>query len=153
RRRVWRCWQLYRSQSMMAPSSPQLASILPSGLTLSACTVPWCPWYICLYCLPSTSHQRSIPSLPPLISIVPVGLHASAYTTSLSSLNVCRGSPLWAPLRASQTKISPLPRPPPPLARRVPSGLHATHLTIPRCPCSRTCCVPVLASLGLTRPS
>ena len=31
---------LCRSQIMIAPSSPQLASLLPSGFTLSACTVP-----------------------------------------------------------------------------------------------------------------
>src|SRR5258708_16019913 len=132
----------------MAPSSPQLASERPSGLTLSDWTVPWCAWRVCTHFPRSTSHQRSMPSLSPLISIVPVGLHTSAYTTSLSSLKAFRGSPLCA----SQTKSSPLPRPPPPLARRVLSGLHATHITMPRCPCRRARCVPVAAPHKVPRP-
>src|SRR2546423_7802881 len=84
------------------------------------------------------SHQRKVPSLPPLSSTTPVGLQASASTTSLGSLKVCRCSPLCA----SQTKSSPLPRLPPPLARRVPSGLHATLMTMPRCPCSEALSMP-----------
>src|SRR5258708_21740354 len=120
------------------------------GLSLSDWAVPWCARRVCTHSPRSTSHQQSMPSLPPLTSIVPVGLQASAYTISLSSLNVCRSSPLWAPLRAHQTKSSPLPRPPPPLARRVPSGLQATLITIPRCPCRRACCVPLEASHRMT---
>src|SRR6266852_2580214 len=127
---------------LIAPSSPQLASERPSGLILSDWTVPWCAWRVCTHFPCSTSHQRSIPSLPPLISIVPVGLHTSAYTTSLSSLKAYRGSPLCA----SQTKSSPLPRPPPPLARRVPSGLQATRRIVVGCPRPTHRRVPALTS-------
>src|SRR6516162_5006635 len=134
---------------LIAPSSPQLASIWPSGLTLSDWTVPWCAWRVCTHFPRSTSHQRSIPSLHPLISILPVGLHARAYTISLSSLNVCRSSPL----RASQTKSSPLPRPPPPLARRVPSGLQATLSIILMYPCSEARSRPSEASHKQILPS
>src|SRR5205085_70141 len=64
-----------------------------------------------------------LPSLPPLSSSAAVGLQASAYTITLGSLQACRR----CPLETSQTKISPLPPLPlPPLASRVPSGLHAT---------------------------
>src|SRR2546421_8715549 len=83
-----------------------------------------------------------MPSLPPLTSTAPVGSQARACTTAFGSLNVYRRSPL----RASQTKSSPLPPPPPPLASRVPSGLQPTLATLPRCPCSFVSIVPLEAS-------
>src|SRR2546427_1142621 len=135
---------------LIAPSSPQLASERPLGLTLIDWTVPWCAWRVCTHFPRSTSHQRSIPSLPPLTSIVPVGLHASAYTTSSSSLKTYRSSPLCA----SQTKSSPVSRPPPPLTRCVPSGLQATHITMPLLyPCRRDRRVPAPAAPTMTLPS
>src|SRR5216684_3479324 len=90
-----------------------------------------------------------MPLLPPLSSCVPLGLQASACTTVFGSLKVYRRSPL----RASQTKSSPLPPPPPPLASRVPSGLHATLITMPRCPGSEARSRPSVASHRHTLPS
>src|SRR6266567_2487635 len=127
---------------LIAPSSPQLASERPSGLTLSDWIVPWCARRVCTHSPRSMSHQQSVPSLPLLTSIVPVGLQASAYTISLSSLNVCRSTPLCT----HQTKSSPLPRPPPPLARRVPSGLHATRRIVVGCPRPNHRRMPVLTA-------
>src|SRR5438093_697600 len=72
-----------------------------------------------------------LPSLPPLSSTAAVGLQVSAYTIALGSLQACRR----CPLDTSQTKSSPLPPLPlPPLASRVPSGLHATPHTFQRWP-------------------
>jgi len=48
----------------MAPSSPQLANLLPSGLTLSACTVLLCASCTLTHCPLSTSLHRILPSLP-----------------------------------------------------------------------------------------
>src|SRR5712692_4529065 len=90
-----------------------------------------------------------MPSLPPLTSSASVGLQASAYTIALGSLQAYRRSPLCA----SQTTSSPLPLPPPPLANRVPSGLQATFMTLPRCPCSEALTVPSEASHRKTLPS
>src|SRR5256885_11546642 len=81
-----------------------------------------------------TSHQRNAPSPPPLISTPPLESHARAYVIPPRSLKMDSRSPLCA----SQTTISPLPCPPPPLASRVPSGLQATLSTMPLCPCSET---------------
>src|SRR5713101_550070 len=79
-----------------------------------------------------TSHQRSMPSLPPLSSNSPLGLQSMANTLPGASAKECRRSPLCA----SHRNNSSLPLLPPPLANRVPSGLHTTLATIPRCPCS-----------------
>src|SRR5258708_11670039 len=95
------------------------------------------------------SHQRSMPSLPPLSSTAPVGLQASAYTTAPGSLKACRRSPLCT----SQMKSSSLSLLPPPLARHVPSGLQATLMTMPRCPCSEARSRPWEASHRKTLPS
>src|SRR5947209_18908945 len=106
----------------MAPSSPQLASLWPSGLARSDWTAPRCPCRSARHSPLCTSHQRMLPSPPPLSSTALVGLQASAYTIALGSLQACRR----CPLDTSQTKISPLPPLPlPPLASRVPSELQA----------------------------
>src|SRR6266700_361795 len=136
----------------MAPSSPQLESLRPSSLTRSDWTPPGCPWRIVTHSPRCTSHQRSIPSLPPLTSRSPSSLQATANTIPVCPLKACRRSALWAPLRTSHTNSSPLPPCPwlpPPLANRVPSGLHATHATMPLCPCSR--CSRVPSGLQATR--
>ena len=112
---------------VIAPSSPQLASKRSSGLALRDWTVPWCAWRVCTHSPRSTSHQRSSPSLPPLISIVPVGIECER----IDHLAWLAPDGEARPRRASQTKSSPLPQPPPPLASRVPSGLHATLITAP----------------------
>src|SRR5713101_3601691 len=83
-----------------------------------------------------------LPSLPPLTNTAPVGLQASAYTIAFGSLQACRRSPLCT----SQTKSSPPPLLPPPLASRVPSGLQATLRTMPRCPWN--CCSSVPSGAG-----
>src|SRR5258708_8588271 len=90
-----------------------------------------------------------MPSLPPLSSTTPVGLQASAYTTAPGSLKACRRSPLCT----SQTKSSSLLLPPPPLASHVPTGLQATLMTMPRCPCSEARSPPWEASHRKTLPS
>src|SRR5213080_925791 len=133
----------------MAPSSPQLASQFPSGLTWSRCTVPRCARQTRTHSPLCTSHQRSLPSLPPLTSTAPVGPQASAFIIALTSFKVYGRSPLCT----SQTKISPLSLPPPPLASRVPSGLQATLMTMPRCPRSFSSSVPSEASHRHTLPS
>src|SRR5438067_7410543 len=144
------------SHTLMALSSPQLASSCPSGLTLSDWTEVGCPWRIVTHSPRCTSHQRSIPSLPPLTSRSPSSLQARANTIPVCPLKACRRSALWAPPRASHTNSSPLPPCPwplPPLANRVPSGLHATLATRPLCPCSRCSSVPSEASHRHTLPS
>src|SRR5712692_5002175 len=90
-----------------------------------------------------------LPSLPPLISTAPVGLHTTASTIALGSLQAYRRSPPCT----SQTMSSPLPLLPPPLASRVPSGLQATLMTMPRCPCSEARSRPSEASHRHTLPS
>src|SRR5260370_17482475 len=90
-----------------------------------------------------------MPWVPPLSSITPVGLQASAYTTAPDSLKACKRSPLCT----SQTKSSSLSLPPPPLASHVPSGLQATLMTMPRCPCSEARSRPWEASHRKTLPS
>src|SRR5260370_35374768 len=132
----------------MTLSSPQLASLRPSELTLSDWTAPLCPSRSRTDTSSSRSHQLSIPSLPPLSSSSPVGLQASAYTFSLGSRRACNRSPLLT----SQTKSSPPPLPPPPLASKRPSGLHATLMTMPRCPCSDALTVPSENSNRKTLP-
>src|SRR5579864_2530796 len=132
----------------MTLSSPQLASLRPSELTLSDWTAPLCPCHTRTHSSCCRSHQRSMPSLPPLSSSSPVGLQSSAYTFSLGSLRACNCSSLLT----SQTKSSPPPLPPPPLASRRPSGLHATLMTMPRCPCSDALTVPSAASHRKTLP-
>src|SRR5258708_1086210 len=122
----------------MTPSSPQLASLWPSGLTLSDWTAPRCPICTLRHSPRCTSHQRSIPSLPPLSSSALVGLHASAYTIALGSLQAYRRSPLCA----SQMTSSPVPRLPPPLASRVPSSLQPTLPTMPPSPPTSVTPVP-----------
>src|SRR2546421_11457586 len=135
---------------LMAPSSPQLASLRPSGLTLSDWTAPWCASCTRTHSPLCTSHQRMLPSLPPLSSTAAVGLQVSAYTIALGSLQACRR----CPLDISQTKSSPLPPLPlPPLASRVPSGLQATLMTTPRCPWNRCSRVPSEARHRHTLPS
>src|SRR6266849_5440665 len=57
----------------MVLSSPQLARVFPSGLTLSDWTAPRCPFCTLRHSPRCTSHQRSIPSLPPLSSSAPGG--------------------------------------------------------------------------------
>src|SRR5690242_14960254 len=117
----------------MVLSSPLLASSPPSRLTCSDCTVPRCSWRIIRHFPLLTSHQRMHPSLPPLISTSPFGLHASANTLSACSPK------RWiiSPLSTSQTKSSPPLLPPPPLAKRFPSGLHAIRTTALWCCCHR----------------
>src|SRR5260221_8782232 len=132
----------------MTLSSPQLASLRPSELILSDWTAPLCPSRTCTHSSCSRSHQRSMPSLPPLSSSSLVGLQASAYTFSLGSSRAYSCSPLCT----SQTKSSPPPLPPPPLASSRPSGLHATLMTIPRCPFSDALTVPLEASHRKTLP-
>src|SRR5260370_24657768 len=90
-----------------------------------------------------------LPSLPPLTNTAPVGLQASAYTIAFGSLQACRRSPLCT----SQTKSSPPPLLPPPLASRVPSGLQATLRTMPRCPWNCCSSVPSRAFHRHTLPS
>ncbi len=53
---------------LIAPSKPQLASFLPSGLVRSACTRPWCPAIARTHSPRPISHQRSTPSRPALTS-------------------------------------------------------------------------------------
>src|SRR6266516_793508 len=89
-----------------------------------------------------TSHHRSIPSLPPLTSSSPRGLQSRANTLPGYWAKVRRRSPLCT----SHRNISPLPLLPPPLASLLPSGLHTTLATMPRCPCSRWSSVPSEAS-------
>src|SRR2546422_793754 len=132
----------------MTLSSPQLASLRPSELILRDWTAPLCPSRTRTHSSCCRSHQRSMPSLPPLSSSSPLGLQASAYTFSLGSPKVCNRSPLLT----SQTKSSPPPLPPPPLASSRPSGLHATLMTMPRCPLSDTLTVPSEASHRKTLP-
>src|SRR5947207_6742827 len=66
---------------MTAPSSPQLASRRPSGLTLSECTIPGCACCTRTHSKLGICHQRSRPSLPPLISLSPLGAQVTAETT------------------------------------------------------------------------
>src|SRR5205085_8603383 len=127
RRSVRRCSPLCRSHSAIDPSSPQLASVLPSGLTLSACTVPLCASCTRTHSPLCTSHQRSLPSLPPLTTRSPLGTQFSVETTPGCPAKACTHSPLWA----SHTKSSPPSLPPLPEASRVPSGLQATLVTMP----------------------
>ena len=93
--------------------------------------------------------QRTLPSLPPLTNTAPVGLQTSAFTIAFGSLQACRRSSLCI----FQMTSSPLPLPPPPLTSHVPSGLHATLMTMPRCPWN--CCsnVPSEAFHKHTLPS
>src|SRR6266516_4883475 len=102
----------------MDPSSPQLASLLPSMLSLTLCTF----------------HQRSLPSLPPLSTSSPLGAQVSAETTPgcparalLPASQAGWRSPLWA----SHTTSSPASLLPPPEPSREPSGLQATLVTAP----------------------
>src|SRR5258708_19462984 len=132
----------------MTLSSPQLASLRPSELILSDWTAPLCPSRTRTHSSCSRSHQRSMPSLPPLSSSSPVGLQASAYTFSLGSPRPCNRSPLLP----SQPKHPPPPLPPPPLASKRPSGLHATLMTMPRCPSSDALTVPSETSNRKTLP-
>src|SRR5690349_21482078 len=85
-----------------------------------------------------------VPPAQPTVATTtpPVGLQSSAYPFSLGSFRAYSRSPLCA----SQTKSSPSPLPSPPLASSRPSGLHATLMTIPRCPCSDALTVPSDAS-------
>src|SRR5258708_6050858 len=64
-------------------------------------------------------------------------------------LTPCRRSPL----HTSQMKSSALPPLPPPLASHDPSGLQATLMTIPPCPCSEARSRPWQASHRKTLPS
>src|SRR5260370_27664757 len=96
-----------------------------------------------------TSHQRNAPSPPPLISTPPLGSHARAYVIPPRSLKMDSRSPLYA----SQTTISPLPWPPPPLASRVPSGLQVTLSTMLPWLCSEARNPPSEASHRQTLPS
>src|SRR6266699_1497668 len=77
-----------------------------------------------------------------------------AHHHALSTLHI---PPAQHPVTPStDEQVSPLPpcsRPPPPLANRVPSGLHATLATLPLCPCSRCSSVPSEASHRHTLPS
>src|SRR6266487_2638281 len=93
-----------------------------------------------------TSHHRSIPSLPPLTSSSPRGLQSRANTLPGYWAKVRRRSPLCT----SHRNISPLPLLPPPLASLLPSGLHTTLATMPRCPCSRWSSVPSVTSQTVT---
>src|SRR5258708_11967422 len=133
----------------MVLSSPQLASLWLSGLTLSDWPAPWCSCRSARHSPCCTSHQRRFPSLPPLTSTAPVGPQASASTITFGSFQACRRSPLCA----SQTTSSPPPPLPPPLASRVPSGLQATLMTMPRCPWNCCSSVPPWASHRHTLPS
>src|SRR5436305_10397486 len=90
-----------------------------------------------------------MPSLPPLTNSAPVRLQANAYTIALGSLHAYRRSPLCT----SQTTSSPPSPLPPPLASRVPSGLHATLITMPRCPWNCCSSVPSEAFHRHTLPS
>src|SRR5258708_9642674 len=133
----------------MTLSSPHLAGGRPSALIMSDWPAPWCAFCTLTHSPRCRSPQRMIPSLPPLISSAPLGLQASAYTFSLGSLKVYRRSPLYA----SQILSSPPPLPPPPLASLRPSGLQATLMTMPRCPCREALTIPSEASQRQTPPS
>src|SRR5258708_3426332 len=133
----------------MTLSSPHLAGGRPSALIMSDWPAPWCAFCTLTHSPRCRSPQRMIPSLPPLISSAPLGLQASAYTFSLGSLKVYRRSPLYA----SQILSSPPPIPPPPLASLRPSGLQATLMTMPRCPCREALTIPSEASQRKTLPS
>src|SRR2546430_1458204 len=89
-----------------------------------------------------------MPSPPPLTSTDPVGPQARAFIIALGSFQVYRRSPLCT----SQMKSSPLPLPPP-LPSRTRSGLQATLMTLPRCPCREALCVPSEACHRHTLPS
>src|SRR5256884_4914096 len=111
---------------LIAPSSPQLESLRPSGLILSDWTVPWCARRVCTHSPLCLSHQRSIPSLPPLTSTAPVGPQATVYTIP--------GCPdrtrTRSRLRISHTNNSSLSLLPPPEASHFPSRLQATSFTL-----------------------
>src|SRR3954454_22649206 len=118
----------------MAPSSPQLASLLPSGLTLSDCIVPWCAWRTCTHSPLCTSNQRSLPSLPPLTSSCPLGAQVTAETPPGCPTKALLPAPQagWrSPRGTSHTKSSPPSLPLPPEASHVPLGLQATLVTTP----------------------
>src|SRR5437660_11161950 len=118
----------------MTPSSPQLASVLPSGLTLSACTIPRCASCTRTHSPLCTSHQRSMPSLPPLSSSSSLGPHATAETTPGCPAKALLPAPQagWrCPLCASHTNSSPPSLPPPAEASHIQSGCHATLVTPP----------------------
>src|SRR5262249_26869004 len=118
---------LRKSQIIMAPSSPQLASRVPSGLTLRNRIVPLCASSILTHSAVLTSHQRSIPRLSPLINWSPLGVQASVWTIPKPTANVCT----HAHLGTSHTNNSPLSPLPPQLPSSLPSGFHLTSLTQP----------------------
>src|SRR2546421_10057871 len=118
---------------LIAPSSPQLESLRPSGLILSDWTVPWCARRVCPPPPLCLSHQRSIPSLPPLTRTAPVGPQATVYT-----IPGCPDRTLFpasqagwrSRLRISHTNTSSLSLLPPPEASHFPSRLQATSFTL-----------------------
>src|SRR6266568_1832691 len=108
------------SQSEIVPSSPQLATVLPSGLTRTALAHASCAGTVAS-CTPCCgSHQRTVPSVPAL---------SSRLCSADQSTHVI--GPLWpsnlrtsVPCRTSQRDTTPCAPSAVPLASCSPSGLQ-----------------------------
>ena len=120
-------WPVAGSHSHTVPSTPALASTLPSGENATPITQsawPSSTWV----CRPLAGSHNRTPSRLALASTLPSGENATPFTTPVLPSSVPVGWPLAG--SHSRTVLSPA------LASTLPSGENATALTQPVWPSS-----------------